>query len=139
MRMGTPRSLHSWATSLIWSGLLDVAGIEAQALHAGVEGGQRHPVLVVDVGDDRHGRAGHDAGQSLGRLLLVAGAAHDVGAGAGECVDLGERAVDIGGLGRRHRLDRDRCTATDRHVADTDLAGDVPLVRRHHTITRKRA
>ena len=63
-------------------GLADVARVEPQALHAGLDGGQGQPVLEMDVGDDRDGRAGHDPGQPLGRLLLVAGAAHDVGAPA---------------------------------------------------------
>ena len=85
-------------------GLADVAGVEAQAGHAGLEGGQGQLVLEVDVGHDRHRRAGHDAGQALGRLRLVAGAAHDVGAGAGQGVDLGQRALDVGRLGDRHRL-----------------------------------
>ena len=61
--------------------LAQVARVEPQALDPRLEGGQRHLVVEVDVGDDRHRRAGHDLGQALGRRLLVAGAAHDVGAG----------------------------------------------------------
>ena len=63
-------------------GPLDVAGVEPQAVHAGLEGGERHPVVVVDVGHDRHRRAGHDVGQPGGGIGVVAGAAHDVGPGA---------------------------------------------------------
>jgi hypothetical protein len=44
-------------------GLADVAGVEAQPLHTCFERGQGHAVLVVDVGDDRHRRSRHDAGQ----------------------------------------------------------------------------
>ena len=96
-------------------GLADVARVEAQRLHAGLERAERELVLEVDVGDDRHRRARHDLRERLGRLFLVARAAHDVAAGRGERVDLRERAVDVGGLGRGHRLDRDRRVAADRH------------------------
>ena len=88
--------------------LAQVARVEAQALHAGLERGQRHLVVEVDVGHDRHRRARDDVGQALGRRLLVAGAAHDVGPGRRQRVDLGQRAVDVGRLGRRHRLHGDR-------------------------------
>ena len=113
-------------------GLADVAGVESQRLHAGFERGQRELVLEVDVGDDRHRRAGHDLRETFGRLLLVAGAAHDVAPGRGQRVDLGQRAVDVGGLGRRHRLDRDRRVTTDgdarpRRAADEDLAGGATV------------
>ncbi len=69
------------------------------------------------------GERGHDLRERLGGLLLVARATHDVAARGGERVDLGERAVDVGGLGRRHRLDRDRRVATDGNPADHHLAG----------------
>ena len=61
-------------------GLADVAGVEPQPLDAGLHRGEREPVLEVDVGDDRHRRAGHDLREPLGRGLLVARAAHDVAA-----------------------------------------------------------
>ena len=103
--------------------LAQVARVEAQALHAGLERGQRHLVVEVDVGHDRHRRARDDVGQALGRRLLVAGAAHDVGAGRGQRVDLGQRAVDVRRLGRRHRLHGDRRAVTDGHAAQRDAAG----------------
>ena len=110
-------------------GLADVAGVQAQRLHAGFERAERELVLEVDVGDDRHRRAGHDLGERLGRFFLVARAAHDVAARRRERVDLRERAVDVGGLGRGHRLDRDRCVAADGDLADHHLAG--PATRIH--------
>ena len=114
MRIGMPRSFASRATSLDVLGLADVAGVEAQALHAGFHRGERELVLEVDVGDDRHRRAGHDLREPLGGRLLVAGAAHDVAARGGERVDLRERAVDVGRLGGGHRLHRHRRVAADR-------------------------
>ena len=122
MRIGTPRSLHSLGHGLDVLRIGDVARVESQAGDAGVEGLERPAVLVVDVGDDRHRRAGHDPGQALGRLALVAGAAHDVGAGPGQRVDLGQRAVDVGGLGGGHRLHGDGRVATHGDVAHHDLA-----------------
>ena len=135
MRIGTPRSLRLGGHGLDVLGLADVAGVEAQAVHAGLERGQRHLVLVVDVGDDRHRRAGHDLGQALGRLRLVAGAAHDVAPGAGERVDLLQRALDVGRLGDRHRLHRDRRVAADGDRADVDLAGRPAASVRGRAVT----
>ena len=79
MRIGRPRSFASLRDELDVLGLADVARVEAQRLHAGLHRRQRELVLEVDVGDDRHRRAGHDLRQPLGRRLLVARAAHDVG------------------------------------------------------------
>ena len=110
-------------------GLAQVPGVEPQALHAGLEGGQGHlewKWMSAMIGT---GRAGHDPGQALGGRLLVAGAAHDVGAGRGQGVDLGEGALDVGRLGGRHRLDGDRGAAADGHVAHVDLAGGLALGR----------
>ena len=119
-------------------GLADVAGVQTQALHAGLDRGQGHAVLVVDVGDDRHRRSGDDAGQSLGRLGLVAGAAHDVGPRRSQRVDLLQRALDIGRLRDRHRLHADGGVTADGHGADVDLARLAPrrggLVRPEHRL-----
>ena len=107
--------------------LAQVARVEPQALHAGLQGGQGHLVVEVDVGDDRHRRAGHDPGQALGGRLLVAGAPHQVGAGGGQRVDLGQGALGVGRLGGGHRLHGDRGAAADGHPAHVDLAGGPPL------------
>ena len=130
MRIGIPRSLHSCATTLMCSGLRMLPGLRRRHCTPGVERGERHPVLVVDVGHDRHRRAGHDASQPLGRLHLVAGAPDDVGSGRGQRVDLLQRALDVGRLRDRHRLHRDRRAAAHRHLADLHLPGLPPRVRR---------
>ncbi len=106
-------------------GPADVARVQPQALHARFHRRHGHLVLVVDVGDDRHRRTRHDLRQPFGGFGLVAGAAHDVGTGGGQRVDLLQRALDIGGLGDRHRLHRDRRVATDLDVADGDLPGEL--------------
>jgi hypothetical protein len=115
MRIGSPRA------DVV--GLADVPRVEAQPRHAGLDGRQRQLVLEVDVGDEGDGRAGDDAGQTLGRLLLVAGAADDVGPRPGQGVDLGQGPVDVGRLGRGHRLDGDGRITADGHRTDVDLAG----------------
>ncbi len=71
------------------------------------------------------GDRGTICARPFGGFGLVAGAAHDVGTGSGQRVDLLQRALDVGGLGDRHRLHRDRGVAADLHVADTDLAGGL--------------
>ncbi len=106
-------------------GLADVARVEAQPGDARLHRRQRELVLEVDVGDERHRRPGHDLRQPLGRLFLVARAAHDVGTGAGERVDLRERAVDVGGLGGGHRLHRHGRAAADLHVSDVQGSRDA--------------
>ena len=43
-----------------------------------------------------------------------------------KCCDLGDRALDIGGVGVGHRLHHDRRAAADGDIADHDLRGFVP-------------
>ena len=78
------------------------------------------------------GDRGHDVGEALGRLGLVARATDDVAAGTGQRVDLSERALDVGRLGRRHRLDADGRIAADGDLPDLDLAGTSPRVPLAH-------
>ena len=109
--------------------LAQVARVEPQAVHAGLERGQGHLVVEVDVGHDGDGRAGDDVGQPLGRGLLVAGAAHDVGPGGGQGVDLRQGAVDVGGLRRRHGLHGDRRAVADGDAAERDPAASAGAAR----------
>src|ERR1039458_7478944 len=104
-------------------GFAQVAGIEAQPLDAGLEGGERHLDVEVDVRDDGHRRTRHDLGQTLGCRHFVAGAAHDVGAFGRQGVDLLERAFHVGRFRRRHRLDGDGRVAADLYGTDGNLAG----------------
>ena len=102
-------------------GPADVARVQPQAVHASFHRCQRHFVLVVDVGDDRNRRAWHNLGEPLGRLRLVARAAHDVAASGRERIDLLQRALNVGRLGDGHRLHRDRCAAADGHLSYEEL------------------
>ena len=107
--------------------LADVPRVEPERVHPGLDRGEGEPVVEVDVGDHRDRRTGHDVGQPFGGLLLVAGAPHDVASGGRQGVDLSQRALDVGGLGRRHRLHRHRCPAADEDTAHVHLAGGAPF------------
>ena len=61
--------------------------------------------------------------KSLCRCGLVAGAPDDVRPGSRQRVDLREGAVDIGCLGGRHRLHRDRGSTADGDRPYVDLPG----------------
>ena len=100
----------------------------------GLERRQRQPVLEVDVGDDGHRRPGHDLGEPLGGVDVVAGDANDVGTGSLEGVDLSQRPVDVGGLGGGHRLDRDRGPSPDGDIADLHWAA---LPASDHEVNRR--
>ena len=108
-------------------GFADIARIETQTLHTGLERRQRHAVLVMDVGHDRHRGTRHDLRETLSGLRLIAGAANDVATRRREGVDLLEGALDVGGLGDRHRLNAHRRPTTDRHRPHQDLAGRATL------------
>ena len=102
-------------------GLLpQVAGVESQALDTCLERSEGHLVMEVDVGHDRHRRAGDDVRQAFGRRFLVARAADDVRSSCREGVDLGQGALDVGGLRRRHRLHRDGSAVADAHTTQGD-------------------
>ena len=103
--------------------LADVAGVDAYGGAAGVDRGEDVLRLEVDVGDHRELRVLRDLGERVGVVLAGAGHPDDVAPGGGELGDLLERAVDVGGQRRRHRLHGDRGLAPDAHLADLDLAG----------------
>ncbi len=99
-----------------------VSRIQSKPVHARFERREGHLDVKVNVRDDGHRRARHDLGEALGRGLLVAGAANDVGAVGGEGVDLLQRALDVGGLRGRHGLDRDGRVTADLHGPHGNLA-----------------
>ena len=108
-------------------GLAQVARVESQPLHSRLQGGECHLVMEVHVGHDRDRRARDYLRQCFGRLLLVAGAAHDIGARGRERVDLGEGCLSVGRLRHGHRLDRDGRTTADCDLADIDLTSLAPF------------
>ena len=131
MRIGMPRSLALRTTSLDILVLADVAGIEAQAVDAGVERLERQRVLEVDVGDQRHRRVRDDIGQRRRRLAVGHGDADDLAANIGQLVNLAQRRLRVAGVGGRHRLDDDGRAAADANVADVD--GPCQAARREQS------
>src|SRR5262249_40772071 len=114
----------------------DVAGVDpdlvdgrAAVVGGRVEAGQGHPVVVVDVGDQRECDPRADVPAGLDVFLLRHRDADDLAAGLFEPPDLGDGLGGVERVGGRHRLDPDRVVATDDPVADPDLARLVPV---HH-------
>ena len=114
-RAALERELHDFARL---HRIGDVAGVEPQLRDAGFDRGERHAMIEMDVGDDRHGRARDDVRQAGRVARILTGHAHDLAARHRQPVDLLERLVVVGGVGRRHRLHGDRVIA-----ADPDLLG----------------
>jgi hypothetical protein len=113
-------------------GLADVARIEPQAVHSGIEGSEGELVLEMDVGDDRNRRTGNDLRQPLSRFDFVARAANDVAPVGRKRVDLRQGGLNIGRLGGGHRLHADAGVTANGHLADVDLAGDATRVGPKH-------
>ena len=90
--------------------------------------------LVADVmeiadqgrGDATLAQAVTDVRNGGGGLLAVDRDAHHFRAGARQCGDLRDRALDIGGVGIGHRLHDDRGPPADGNIADHDLGGFMP-------------
>lgn len=61
----------------------DIAGIDAQAFHARLQGGDSQPVVEVDIRDERQRRARADGAQSPGGGFVRHGQAHGLAAPGG--------------------------------------------------------
>ncbi|MHC2672230.1 hypothetical protein ACVI1J_004393 [Bradyrhizobium diazoefficiens] len=112
----------------------DIAGIDAvlgERLGTGRIGREQLVADIMEVADQGRGDAAlgeavtdvRDGGRGL---LAIHGDADHFGAGARERCNLGDGAVDIGGVGVGHRLHDDRRTAAHGDVSDLDLGGPVP-------------
>ncbi len=100
-----------------------------------IEGGQGHLVVEMDVADERNVDALLDLAEHGGVLRLGHGDADHLAAGLFQAMDLGDRRLDVVGVGRGHRLHPDGVVAADDQLADLHLARLVPgkgvLVIRH--------
>ncbi|MBG9885425.1 hypothetical protein ABE10_02255 [Bacillus toyonensis] len=103
--------------------LTDVARVHTHRRTAGVDRLEDVLGLEVDVGDDRDLALLRDDVQHVGVVLRGDGDADDLAARGGELGDLLQGPVDVGGLRRRHGLDRDGSISADEHLADPDLPG----------------
>ena len=111
-------------------GLAQVARVQPEPVHSGLESREGHLVVEVHVGHYRHRRAGHDHGEAFGRFLLVARAAHDVRPGRRERVHLGQGPLGVGSLGHCHGLHRHGRAAADENLSYLYLAGLATLCQR---------
>ena len=99
----------------------DVAGVQADLVHACLDGGKRQTVVKVNVRHDRQGRACADLAQRFRRRFVRHGAAHDVAAGLRQCVNLRKRCFRVAGIRVRHGLDGDGRAAADQNISDSYL------------------
>ncbi len=123
----------------------DIAGIDAvfvERFGAGRIVGQELVADIMEVADQRRGDAAlaqavADMRHGGGGLLAVDRDPHQFGPGARQGRDLGDGAVDIGGVGVGHRLHHDRRAAADGDIADHDLGGLTPGVGAGGVILRR--
>ncbi len=87
----------------------------------GVDACERHPVVVVDVGDQRNLDPIANQLDGFDVLFLGHGHADNLAAGLFEPMNLGQRCLGVEGIGGGHRLDPDRLIAADNVLADTHL------------------
>jgi hypothetical protein len=112
----------------------DIAGVDpvfVQRLGAGRMIGEKLMSDIVEVADERHRDADPvkplaDVRDGRSRLVPVDGDAHDLGAGARQCGDLGDSRIDVGRIRVGHRLDDDRRVAADHHRSDPHADRPVP-------------
>ena len=99
----------------------DVAGVDADLVHAGLRRRERKPVVKMNVGHDRDGRGVHDLGQSVRCGLIRHGKADDLTPGIMQPGNLLDGRACVRGVRVAHRLHRDRRAAANRDGADMDL------------------
>ena len=101
--------------------LADVAGVDADLVHAGLRRREREPVVKMNVGHDRDGRGAHDLGQGVRRGLIRHGETDDLAPGVMQPGDLLDGRARVRGVRVAHGLHRDRRAAADGDGADMDL------------------
>ena len=101
--------------------LADVAGVDADLVHARLRRCERKAVVKVDVSHDRDGRGAHDLGQRVRRGLIRHGQTDDLTPGVMQPGDLLDGRVRVRGVRVAHGLHRDRRAAADGDGADMDL------------------
>ena len=101
--------------------LADVAGVDADLVHARLRRCEREPVVKMNVGHDRDGRGVHDLGQGIRCGLIRHGKADDLAPGVMQPGNLLDGRARVRGVRVAHGLHRDRGAAADGNGADMDL------------------
>ena len=100
----------------------NVAGVDADFVHARIHAGERHAVVKMNVRNERHGDARLlDGGKGLRRLHSGRSDAHDVAARVGKRAHLRSSRRDVKRVGIGHRLHGNRVLPADGHAADRNL------------------
>ncbi|CAB4675660.1 unannotated protein [freshwater metagenome] len=105
----------------------NVARVQTKSVNTCFHCSQRHLVLMVNIGDDRNRRTRNNLRKTFCCILVITCAPNNVAACCCQCVDLLQRAFDIGGLRSGHGLHRDGSTTTDRNFAHHDLLSIATL------------
>ena len=98
----------------------DVAGVDPDAIHD-LRRFERQPVIEMNVGDQRDRDLGSDGRERRGGFRRIHRDANNLAADLLKFVDLSDRGLYVGSVGRRHGLDDDRRAATDRHPPHANL------------------
>src|SRR5690606_22373633 len=112
--------------------VLDVAGVEADLVDAGVDRFEGALEVEVDVGDDGHADLREDVAQGVGVFLFGDGGTDGVRPGGRQAGDPGGAAGDVVGVSGSHGVEADRRVTAALHdadaaVSDADLPGFSPV------------
>ncbi len=101
----------------------DVARIQANLVHAGLDRRQRETVVKVDVRHHRQRRVRADFAQRLRRLHIRHGTANNVAARVLQCANLRQRCLRVARIGIGHGPHRDGRAAANQYVTNLYLFG----------------
>ena len=99
----------------------DVARIQANLVHAGLDRRQRETVVKVDVRHHRQRRVRADFAQRLRRLHIRHGTANNVAARVRQCANLRQSSLRVARIRVGHGLHRDGRAAANQYVPYLDL------------------
>ena len=99
-------------------------------MYASLHSGESHLVLMMNVSDDRHRRTRHNLRKTFCSFDFITRTTNDVATSSRQRVNLLQRTFDIGSLGDRHRLHRDRCSSTNGNFAHHDLTSRATIRER---------
>src|SRR5258707_3299678 len=105
----------------------DVAGVQAQAVHALLEGNEGELVVEVDVGHERDADLPLDLAELLGGVAHGHRAPHDVATRGLQRPDLEQRRLHVPRVGLRHRLHGDGRAAAHLDAPELDLPRRAPV------------